>query len=323
MHTLSSVIGIVLTLCIGTMLLKSLRSIHNWSQRRMVQFLILSMPSITLGLGLLCLYHLIDHLCKAVPFWDSVIGTLLPGLMAMITCAAILTSIVRHVLMALFLFHTRKMAAPQLQQVSNLLTQQFHAPPPLIFWISLDRPLAFTSGFRRPIILLSSWMLQYLDPQEIEAVLAHEISHIAHHDYLITSLASLLRDAFFYLPPIRAAYQQIQQEKELRGDEHAISITQHPLALASALAKVWLHTVERPTAVALSRGQHLGTDDAAIRSRIEQLLHTDPQMVPLYYASSSKGLFLPSLSVLFFIIISLIQICIFCSFMLIINCFTI
>ena len=70
MHTLSIFVGIVLDLCIGTLSQRSLRSIQNWSHRRVIQLLILGMPGITLGLGLICLYHLVDHLCKAVPAWD-------------------------------------------------------------------------------------------------------------------------------------------------------------------------------------------------------------------------------------------------------------
>ena len=50
-------------------------------------------------------------------------------------------------------------------------------------------------------------------------------------------LATVLRDAFFYLPTSWAAYRQLSHEKELICDDLAIGSTHRPLALASALAR--------------------------------------------------------------------------------------
>lgn len=208
MHTLSGLVGLVLNLSVGMLALRSLRSIRTWSSRRIAQLLILGLPAIPLGAGLFCLYHLVDHLCTAVPAWDSFLGILIPVLMLVLVGGALLAGIIRQACM-LLLLRTQKMASPQLQLMGDALASRLDLPSPSIFWTPLDRPLAFTSGTRSPIIILSSWMVSHLDQQELEAVVAHELGHIAHHDYLMVSVATMLRDAFFYLPPIHLVYRQL------------------------------------------------------------------------------------------------------------------
>ena len=93
-------------------------------------------------------------------------------------------------------------------------------------------------------MLISTWMVDHLDQQELEAVLMHELVHVHRCDYLLNWIALLLRDAFFYLPTSRIAYRQLQHEKELACDDLVVQATKRPLALASALTKVWLHLVD-------------------------------------------------------------------------------
>jgi Zn-dependent protease with chaperone function len=164
-------------------------------------------------------------------------------------------------------------------------------------------------------------MVEQLDAKELEAVLAHEIGHIAHHDYLIIFLATMLRDAFFYLPPIHLVYRQLQEEKELRGDEGAITLTQRPLALASALTKVWLHTVDGSTTARFRTGQHLVSDQTVIRQRIERLLHAPAQEISCPHPRGKYPFLFSSLSVCIFLLISLLQFCVFCVFMMSLGCF--
>jgi Zn-dependent protease with chaperone function len=86
-------------------------------------------------------------------------------------------------------------------------------------------------------------MVSTLDKQELETVLAHELAHHARHDHLLAWWVLLLRDAFCYLPTSRLAYLQFRDAQELACDDLATQVTQQPLELASALTKVWLHTL--------------------------------------------------------------------------------
>jgi hypothetical protein len=112
-------------------------------------------------------------------------------------------------------------------------------------------------------------MLEKLDDRELEAVLAHELAHVARRDYPVVWVATLLRDAFFYLPTSWMAYRQLQREKETACDDLAVGATDRPLSLASALGKVWHQAV---SGGALGTAQPLVGVPETIETRIERLL---------------------------------------------------
>jgi beta-lactamase regulating signal transducer with metallopeptidase domain len=160
-------------------------------------------------------------------------------------------------------------ASPELQALADRLASQLGAGRARLRLCVYDRPLALTCGVLRPTLLLSTWMVERLDQRELEAVLAHELAHAARHDYLVVWLATVLRDAFCYLPTSWAAYRQVQDEKEPVCDDLAIAATRRPLALASALAKVWQQAVVGST---FQPAQALVGPSDRIEGRIERLL---------------------------------------------------
>jgi len=151
------------------------------------------------------------------------------------------------------------------------LADRLGAPRAEVFVSARDRPFAIAAGFTRPTLLVSQWMLSQLDSGELASVVAHEIAHVARRDYLVGWLATLLRDAFYYLPTSRTAHRQLQREKEIACDELAASLTKRPLALASALAKVWQQGAQG-AAFAGAQGLASPGSNALIEGRIIRLL---------------------------------------------------
>ncbi|GHP01151.1 hypothetical protein KSF_111980 [Reticulibacter mediterranei] len=160
----------------------------------------------------------------------------------------------------------------ELQSVMNQLSSKQKRAAPRVLLYIYNRPLALTCGIFRPTILISTWMVECLDRQELEAVLAHELQHVVRRDGLVILLATILRDAFFYLPASQVVHRQLQQEKELLCDDQAVQLTRRPLALASALAKVWLQTVDEPSFARMGGASLLVEAHASIQSRIQRLL---------------------------------------------------
>lgn len=290
MHTLFNISSILLVLFGSFVTLRTLRSIQAWSQRQLLQLLLLFMPVVPLGFGLLCLYHLVARLCIGpVPTWDAFLGVLLPSVMVLVACGACVLGLIRLFLMHRLVVQMKKTDGSQLQCLVNTMTKQraLHSVP--VFLTPHAAPLAFTCGIRHPAILLSTWMIDHLDQRELEAVVAHEIEHIARRDYLTTFFSTVFRDAFFYLPTTNIVYRQMKQEKELVCDERAAGTTQRPLALASALTKVWLHTVEEPGYAALGLAQPLVTKNTAIHQRIERLLLVNKKKEKQQESSSAQS----------------------------------
>src|SRR6187397_1642740 len=82
--------------------------------------------------------------------------------------------------------------APDLHAMVERLCAMADLPKPRIAVIQTDVPNAFATG-RNPkhaAVAVTSGLWQQLDPPEVEAVLAHELSHIANRDVLVMTVAS-------------------------------------------------------------------------------------------------------------------------------------
>ena len=277
MHTLFGFSSMLLILFGCFLAFMILQGLHNWSWRRTMQLFILASPLASLGLSLDGLHHFTGKICFfPTPSWDYFFGVLLPFGMGLVALGALGMGIVRLVLMARVVARSLTLIDPGLQTIADALAQQFAVSSPRVLLLPHERPLAFTCGFVRPKILIASWMVEHLDRRELEAVLAHELEHLARHDYFVTWLAMVLRDAFFYLPTSQIAYRQFQREKELACDDLAVRVTQRPLALASALTKVWQRVVEGPLFADSQIAQPFHGNGQSINDRVERLL-TVPQ----------------------------------------------
>ena len=266
MHTTLSLLSL-LFLAFGSFLaLGSLRFLTNWSRRRALQCFILATP-------LLCLIIDIWTICVLGALsWNALVSFVLLLAMLLIALGALGLGLVRLALLTRFIARQQGMIDPHLQELAERLAQRLHAPHPRVLLCSNDRPLALTYGLLRPRVLLSTGLLDLLDAAEREAVLAHELEHMARRDFLLNWVATILRDAFFYLPTSHIAYRQLQDEKELACDDLVVSATHRPLALASALAKVWLRAVEPAHPGRLSAAQSIEGVGAPLKGRIERLL---------------------------------------------------
>lgn len=97
---------------------------------------------------------------------------------------------------------------------------------------------AFVTGGRRPTILISRHLIEALEPDELDAILAHEIAHVVAKDLSVLVVSGLLRDLVAWNPVAHVALRRLVAEREFEADRHAATITGKPLAVASSLVKM-------------------------------------------------------------------------------------
>ena len=150
------------------------------------------------------------------------------------------------------------------------LAQKANLPMPKVYIIPEHVPNAFATG-RNPqnaAVAVTEGLLELLDEDEVEAVLAHELSHVRHYDILVGTIAATIAGAIGVLAnmmqfgamvgsdknrvnpivmivlaiilPLAAAVIQmaISRNREYMADEGAARLTRHPEWLQSALAKL-------------------------------------------------------------------------------------
>src|SRR3954447_17950424 len=83
---------------------------------------------------------------------------------------------------------------PELHAVIDRLCTLADMPKPLVAVSGMDMPNAFATG-RNPdnaVLCVTTGLLRRLEPAELEGVLAHELSHVAHKDVAVITVASFL-----------------------------------------------------------------------------------------------------------------------------------
>src|SRR5919108_3717978 len=91
--------------------------------------------------------------------------------------------------------------APALHAMVRRLATRAQIPMPRVYMIQSDTPNAFATG-RNPehaAIAVTEGILRILDQDELEGVLAHELSHVKNRDVLISTIAATLAGAITYL----------------------------------------------------------------------------------------------------------------------------
>lgn len=252
------------------------KALRSAGERHSAQLFILSAPGACLALGILlvatCFAWALTCLDLVVTCFVSPSLLLASRVMLFaLTIFAISASFfaLGRLLLLGWLLRRRSFPASQeLQQMVATLAARMKVAPPTVRVQAVDRPLAFIGGIAQPALILSPWVLCHLDQREREAVIAHELAHVARGDQRVLALATWLRDAFWYVPTSRLAWRQLRQEQEFACDDRAVRLTGRPLALASALAKVWHAGVALP---AQGYVPALLDDQAALEVRIARL----------------------------------------------------
>ncbi len=93
-------------------------------------------------------------------------------------------------------------------------------------------------GYLKPVILFPFGVLNQMNSQEVEAILAHELAHIARNDYLVNIIQSIIEVFLYFNPAVWWVSANIRAERENCCDDQAIQLCGSSLVYAKALLHV-------------------------------------------------------------------------------------
>jgi beta-lactamase regulating signal transducer with metallopeptidase domain len=132
--------------------------------------------------------------------------------------------------------HGNASAADQWQRMAARLSRRLHIGRAITLLESTRVDVPTVIGWLTPVVLLPASALGALSPQQLEAILAHELAHIRRHDYLVNLLQTLVETLLFYHPAVWWLSRRIRIERENCCDDLAVSLCGDPVAYANALA---------------------------------------------------------------------------------------
>ena len=94
------------------------------------------------------------------------------------------------------------------------------------------------AGWLKPTILLTASALLGLTPRQLELLVAHELAHIARHDYLFNFFQVIIETLLFYHPAVRWISRRVRAERELCCDDLVVGATGDSVAYARALTEM-------------------------------------------------------------------------------------
>jgi heat shock protein HtpX len=166
-------------------------------------------------------------------------------------------------------------SAPELHNIVRTLAMKASLPMPRVFIIPEEAPNAFATGRneQHAVVAVTEGIMRILSKEELEGVIAHELSHIKNRDMLISSIAATIAGAIVMLAhmaqwaaifgggrsddedngggiigliamailaPLAATVIQmsISRSREYLADSGGAGITKNPYGLAAALEKL-------------------------------------------------------------------------------------
>jgi heat shock protein HtpX len=177
-----------------------------------------------------------------------------------------------------------KNEAPELHRIIENLSITAGLPKPKVFLVSDEAPNAFATGRNKnhAVVAVTTGLLKILNKNELEGVIAHELSHVGNNDMLVSTVAVvlvgfitmasdiLLRGSMFggrnrdkgnglmlilglvfalLMPLIGSLLRMaISRKRELLADATGAMLTRYPEGLASALEKIHAHSSKMRTA---------------------------------------------------------------------------
>jgi len=90
---------------------------------------------------------------------------------------------------------------PELHDLVELIVARNNLPKPRIAVINTKMPNAFATGKSKKssVVAVTTGLMEMLDNEELEGVVAHELSHIKNRDVLVLTLASLFSTIAWYM----------------------------------------------------------------------------------------------------------------------------
>lgn len=202
--------------------------------------------------------------------------------------------------------------SPQLHRVVSRLAEKAGIPKPSIYLVPDDNPNAFATG-RNPqnaSIGVTKGILSLLNEEELEAVLAHELSHVQNRDTLINVIAASLAGAISMLAtmarwgalfgiggrgrdnnilvllvmsivaPLAAMIIQlaISRSREYKADRSGARLSGKPMQLASALRKMENAAERQPMQLGSQETAHLFIVNPFSSGGFQTLFSTHPSV---------------------------------------------
>ena len=133
-------------------------------------------------------------------------------------------------------------------------------------------PVVF--GHLKPIVFVPLGLLTQLAPEQVEAILIHELAHIRRNDYVANLVQNVVEVLFFFNPAILWISSLIREERESCCDDIAIAITRNKKRYVEALVSFRQLSLYNPFRNVVAFAGNKGSFINRVRRIVQNKNHT-------------------------------------------------
>ncbi|MFC4552399.1 M48 family metallopeptidase [Halorussus sp. GCM10023401] len=239
---------------------------------------------IVLTLLVIIVYVFATYEFPPVPLLLSVLSSSTVGVLGLIALGE--RKAPDHAISSLGASRIDKADYPELVSIVRFVAQQADTPVPRIYVAPTEIPISLTTGFRPESarLVVSEGLLETLEDEGLEAVVAHELAHVKNRDTSVMTVATLpiaaadrvvtiltgkshgvdhgqpsrvdyadalMTVGFVFFPPLWLCgyllWASMSRMREFTADAGAIAMTGNPAALATALQRIDESIANQPT----------------------------------------------------------------------------
>jgi len=164
----------------------------------------------------------------------------------------------------------RRPVGAAVERMVARVSRRLHVAGPVAAFESAAVDVPAVIGWLKPVLLVPASAIGGLSPDQLEAILAHEIAHVRRHDYLVNLLQTVVETLLFYHPGAWWVSRRIRIEREHCCDDLAAALCGDPVRYAHALADLEGLRVR-------SGGFALAATDGSLLGRVRRLLDGAPR----------------------------------------------
>ena len=141
-----------------------------------------------------------------------------------------------------WLYKRQRCQSPEWSRCNRIaasVAARLELPEPKIILTKKRKCSSLALGCHRSYIIVSQGLAALLDDEEMEGLLAHELSHIKRRDTFWGAIVGVCYHLLIFSPFAHAAYHNFVRAREEAADDLAIRVSGLPLALASCLIKAY------------------------------------------------------------------------------------
>ena len=159
-------------------------------------------------------------------------------------------------------------ASAELTNAVNRIARRARLARPVQVFESAIVEAPAVVGWLRPVVLLPASAVTGLSPEQMEAVIAHELAHVRQQDYMVNIFQTLAETLLFYHPGVWWLSNRIRAEREHCADDFAVTVCGDAVLYAQALSNL-----ETARAAA---GLAVGAAGGSLSGRIKRILGQPP-----------------------------------------------